>query len=181
MDFEELVRRRRSVRRFTPEPVDEASIIKALECARLAPSARNLQCWHYVVVTRKDLISEVARAGGRLNAWLKDAPAIVVGCADPRRSTQSNGIDYYAVDLAISMEHFVLAATELGLGTCWIASFDEDIVKQALSMPPGIRVVALTPLGRPAEREGVGAAVRRTVAGSAKRKELDEFVHRERW
>jgi nitroreductase len=172
MDIEELVRKRRSVRRFDPRPVEEDKISRILECARLAPSARNLQCWHYIVVTGKETIAQVAEAAGAMNAWLRDAPAVVVGCADPRESTAHNGIEYFTVDLAISMEHLVLAATELGLGTCWMANFDEARVKEALSIPENIRVVALTPLGHPAGGQG---------PSSPRRKAASEFVHREAW
>jgi len=92
-----------------------------------------------------------------------------------------NGMDYYLVDLAISMEHLVLAATELGLGTCWLAGYDEGKVRSILGIPEKMRVVAMTPLGYPAEKESIGGGLRKTLAGSKKRKPMEEMLHREKW
>jgi len=90
-------------------------------------------------------------------------------------------MDYYLVDLAIALEHIVLAATDLGLGTCWIAGYDEERVKEVLGVPKEIRVVALTPLGYPAENEGIGGSMIRVFARSGRRKPMQELVHQERW
>jgi len=84
--------------------------------------------------------------------WAAQAPIIIVGCADPTKSGNKEGKKYYLLDMGISMEHLMLAATEQGLGTCWIgAGFDETVVKEALTIPEEIRVVAITPLGYPNE------------------------------
>jgi len=96
--------------------------------ARLAPSWANKQCWSYVVVKDKAKIEKLAN--GIVNSWLKQAKVVIVACGDPKKSGSRNGIDYYLVDVAISMEHLVLAATDLCLGTCWIGTFDEAEVKK---------------------------------------------------
>jgi nitroreductase len=89
-------------------------------------------------------------------------------------------MERYLVDMAISMEHLVLAAADLGLGTCWIGSFDEAKVKRILGVPESIKAVALTPVGYPAE-EGLRAKMTKSLVGSAKRKTLEEIVHRDHW
>jgi nitroreductase len=100
------------------------------------------------------------------------APAIIVACADPKKAWKRNdGEEYWKVDAAIAMQNLVLAATELGLGTCWIAVFNEKAVKKALNIPKHIRVVAMTPLGYPDEDKGP----------VTDRKTLNEIVHFEKW
>lgn len=147
MKFIDIVRKRLSIRKYKPDPVPEEKIEYVLESARLAPSWGNKQCWKYIVI--KD---ESTRKRLGVREWVAEAPVIIVGCADPEQSGYSHGIPYYAVDFAISMEHLVLAAAELGLGTCWIGKhYEEDRVKNLLGIPDNIKVVALTPLGYPDE------------------------------
>jgi nitroreductase len=151
MDFYDVVKQRKSVRRYLPEKVPEDRLMRALEAARLAPSWANRQCWRYVVVDDPALMSKIAPV--TVKAF--GAPMMIVLCADPAQSGQREGKDYYLVDAAISMEHFVLAATAEGLGTCWVAGrLDESAVKQALEIPDDLRVVAITPLGFPSEGTG---------------------------
>ena len=170
MDMMQVVKNRKSVRQFTPQPVEDKKIEYILECARLAPSARNLQCWHFIVIKKKENIMKAARAGGSHNEWLKESPVLIVACGDPKRSTEHNGIQYYIVDVAIAMQHLVLAATEMGLGTCWIGNFDEKIARSELGIPNDIKVVAMTPVGYPDDEEP-----------SPKRKSLNKIVHYEKW
>ncbi len=143
----EVVRKRKSVRRYRPDPVPEEDVAYVLEAARLAPSWANKQCWRYVVVTDPELRKKIS-----LRDATAAAPVIVVACADPSLSGDRNGKPYYMLDVGIGMEHLVLAATERGLGTCWLGGqFDEATVKAALGVPEGWRVVAMTPLGYPDE------------------------------
>ena len=90
-------------------------------------------------------------------------------------------MDYFLVDVSIAMEHLVLAAADLGLGTCWIGAFDEKKIKTILSIPDNIRIVALTPIGYPAEKQNFREKMTRKVIKSSKRKPLDEIVHYEKW
>jgi nitroreductase len=85
------------------------------------------------------------------------------------------------LDVGISMEHRVLRATELGLGTCWLAGYDEVKMRAALGIPEGVKVVAMTPLGYPADRPSLRDSITHAIAGSKNRKPLEEIVHREKW
>ncbi len=181
MQFIELIERRSSVRKFRDKRVPEEALARVLEAARLAPSWANKQCWHFVVVRDPERIEQLAKAAGTVNRWLKNAPLLVVACGDPSRSGSRDHKPYYLVDVAIAMEHLVLAATEEGLGTCWIGYFDEPSLKSQLGIPASIEVVALTPLGHPAEREGLREKVTKALAGSKRRKPLEEIVHDEHW
>jgi nitroreductase len=119
-------------------------------------------------------------AHDRFSPFLRQAPVVVAACADPKRSGSHNGMDYYLVDVGISMEHLVLAATDLGLGTCWIGGFDEPKVKKTLGVPNNMKVVALTPLGYPADERPKSESAEQSL-GNKKRKPLDEMVHRDKW
>lgn len=104
--------------------------------------------------------------------WFVEAPVILVACADPREAKPRwDREGYWKVDVAIAMQNMVLMATEEGLGTCWIAAFNEDVAKSILGIPSDIRVVAMTPLGYPDEEKGE----------VADRKPADEIVHFDRW
>ncbi|MDG6218855.1 MAG: nitroreductase family protein, partial [Candidatus Thermoplasmatota archaeon] len=117
-----------------------------------------------------------------INRWLKQAPALILICADPHLSGNRDGISYYLVDAAIAMDHLILSATDKGLGTCWIGSFNEEKLKTILSIPPRIRVVALTPIGYPKKQnETMSERVRSTMVQSAKRKSLTEISHWNQW
>lgn len=179
MEFEELVRERRSVRKFTASVVEADKIEKMLECARLAPSWKNLQCWQFVVVRDRGKIVEMAKTAGVVNRWYKDAPVMIVGCADPTLSGEREGLPYFLVDFAIAMEHLILAATDQGLGACWVGIFDEKQVRETLKIPESLRVVALAPIGYPAERESLQGKITKFVVGSKNRKPLKEIVYYE--
>lgn len=184
MDLYDAIRLRHSVRRYADTPVDEATLLRILEAARLAPSWRNGQCWRFVVVRDRRTIQRLAREqplGYQINRWLQGAPVVVVACADPRASGRRGDQDFYLVDVAIALEHLVLAATAEGLGTCWIGALDEESIRRILGIPPHIRVVAMTPVGYPAEEPGWFDRAVKTVARSKRRKPLAEIVHWDRW
>ncbi|MFQ6077240.1 MAG: nitroreductase family protein [Candidatus Bathyarchaeia archaeon] len=166
MELMEAIRKRRSIRRYKPDPVPEEKIRHVLEAARLAPSWANRQCWRYIIVTDEALKREIT-----MRDWAAQAPVIIVGCADPRRSGTRADKQYYLLDMGISMEHLILAATEQGLGTCWIGGqFDEEAVKEALGIPEEIRVVALVSVGYPDEEPEPKT-----------RKSLEEITSRNQW
>ena len=166
MALMEAIRRRRSIRSYKPDPVPKEKLEHILEAARLAPSWKNQQCWRFIVVT-----DEAKRRAITKRGWTAEAPVIIVGCARPEQSGGNAGQPYYMLDMGITMEHMVLAATEHGLGTCWIGGqFDEATVKEELGVPEDVRVVALLPVGYPAE-----------TPGPKDRKPITEFVSHERW
>jgi nitroreductase len=90
-------------------------------------------------------------------------------------------MEYFTVDVSIAFEHLILAATDAGLGTCWIGGFNEEDVKELLEIPNRIRVVALTPIGYPAGRKRIIETIINTLLKGKKRKTLDEIVHHEHW
>ena len=171
MSILDFLQKRRSIRKYQSKPVEEEKIAKVLEAARLGPSANNQQPCRFIVVTKPEN-RESLKAAYKQD-WFTQAPAIIVGCVDPKEAWKRGmfGEEYWKVDLAIAFQNLILAATELGLGTCWIANFDENSVKKALNIPKDIRVIAMTPLGYAAEeKESV-----------SDRKPIESIVHREKW
>lgn len=159
MEFYDVVKNRKSIRKYMSKKVPEDVLDRILEAARWAPSWKNGQCTRYIIVDDPALMPKVV--SGMVVNW--GAPMFIVACADPANSGHKNGMDYYLVDLAISMEHLVLAAAAEGLGTCWIgAMFNEASVKNALSIPDNMKVVAVTPLGYP-EENGLKSMVSTTI------------------
>jgi nitroreductase len=156
LEFTDVVKLRRSIRRYKQDPVPDTALEKVFEAARLAPSGGNRQPCHLIVV--KD--SEQKKRLGIAN-WAEEAPVIIVGC------TESTG----QTDIAIAFEHLILAATDLGLGTCWIGRWGADAeIKKTLNIPDNIRVLAVTPIGYPAESPP-----------SKPRKPMSQLVHREKF
>jgi len=184
VELYETIQRRKSVRRYTDRPVEEEKLGRILEAARLAPSWRNGQCWRFVVVRDPGTIRRLAQEqplGYQINRWLRSAPLVVVACADPKASGRRGDQDFYLVDVAIALEHLVLAATAEGLGTCWIGALDEERTRRILDIPLKIRVVAVTPVGYPADDPGWYGRTVSTLAGSQHRKPLEQMVHWDRW
>ncbi len=180
MEFESVIKSRESIRDFTEKKVEDEKINFVLECARLAPSWTNKQCWQFIVVKDKKIIKDLSKTS-IINRWLKNVPVIIVACGDPKQSGFRNGIEYFIVDVSIALEHLVLAATDKGLGTCWIGGFSGKKVKKILKIPENIRVVALTPLGYPAERKHFIGKLAKIVTQSKKRKNLDKIIHENSW
>ena len=149
---------------------------RVLQAARWAPSWANKQCCRYIVVddpaVMPNIVSGLAKSFG--------APMFIVACADPAESGHKNGMDYYLVDVAISLEHLVLAAASEGLGTCWLGGMiDEASVKKQLSIPDSMKVVAITPLGYPEESLTVDV-IRERVHGDS-RKPLEDIVFKNKY
>lgn len=153
MDTIEAILKRRSIRRYKPDPIPEEDLRKILECGRQAPSAGNRQPWHFIVTRDPELKRKLAEACNG-QTWMADADVILTGVGVPSASRGSTGKLWYPVDVAIAMQNMILAATSLGYGTCWIGAFDGAKVKQLLGIPEEMEVVALTPIGVPAESPG---------------------------
>lgn len=152
MDIFQVIRDRRSIRKYKDTPVEHEKIEQILDAARLAPSWKNCQCWRFLVLTDADKRAKLLNAfpdGNPGKKAIAMAPVVIVVCADPGESDVENGIDYFVADTAIAFEHLCLAAHALGLGTCWMGWYDEEQIKVALALPDGIRIVGLTPLGYP--------------------------------
>ncbi|MEO0162509.1 MAG: nitroreductase family protein [candidate division WOR-3 bacterium] len=152
MEFYEVIKKRRSVRKYKSDPIPDEVLKRILEAGRIAPSAKNIQPWKFVVIKDSETKKRIAEAC-RGQHWMADADVIICGCALEKIAWGRMGgyMSSFAVDLAIAMDHIILAATNEGLGTCWIGAFEEKKVKEILGIPDDVRVVALTPIGYPAE------------------------------
>lgn len=169
MEFSDLIRKRYSVRAYKPDPVEEEKLQRVLEAMRLAPTATNNQAFQFVVVHTAGREEELKRIYSR--DFFAEAPIVVCACGIPADNwVRKDGKNYNDVDVAIAMDHLILAATNEGLGTCWIGAFDAQAAKEVLGLPDGVEPIAFTPLGYPA-----GEAPRK------KRKDLSELVRYERW
>lgn len=182
MEFSDVIATRRSVRAFSDRPVTPETIEKVLQAARWAPSWKNLQCWDFLILRDKGQIEELAESGAfGKNTWLRLAPVIIVACGKPAESGAMNDISYYAVDVAIAMQQLMLGATDLGLGTCWIGIFDGDQLQSRLDIPGDSKVVALTPLGYPAEQRSLGERIVEGAARTRHRRPIEDIIHYDRW
>jgi nitroreductase len=156
MTLEEIITTRRSVRSFSDERVPKETILKLLDMARWAPYAST--CWRFVVVEepkRKEELAQVAR-----QKWIATASAVIVVGADTQDYSDNMGRRwdaykwrglFYVQDTAAAIQNLMLTAVDMGLGTCWIGSFNEGDVAKVVAFPAGIRPVALVPVGRPAK------------------------------
>lgn len=159
--FIRLCGHRRSVRRFSGAPVERAEIERCLEAARLAPSAENKQPWRFIVfddpVEKQRLAHAVFRGIYAVSARFGDAPVLVCLLIKEdllvnRLAGIGQGVQYQLVDAGIAGEHFVLAAAEQGMGTCWVGWFDtRALVRHLRLRGKGFRPVALIAVGYPAE------------------------------
>ncbi len=150
MDVLEAIKTRRSVREYAPTPIPPEVMQRMHDAIRAAPSACNLQPWHFVFVTEHSLRRRIAKtAKDRL--WIADAPVIVVACGLPERAYQCMGGhgNSVEIDVAIALDHLTLAAVAEGLGTCWIGAFDERALRRQLLTSGEARVVAIMTLGYP--------------------------------
>ena len=131
MTVDEAIRTRKSVRAFLDEPIGPDTLKGIMEQARLAPSARNLQEWRFILVTdpvKRTMLGEAANG----QRFVGDAPVVIVACAETDKRLMSCGHPSYLLDVAIALDHLSLAAAAAGLGTCWIGAFDPAKVRGIL-------------------------------------------------
>jgi len=152
MEFRELIRFRESVRSYdSDKPVPRNVLDRILEAGRLAPSAANRQPWRFLVVSSKEMLAKVGKCYGK--DWFRAAPVIliVVGRRADAWVRRYDGYNSLETDLTIAMDHMILAAANEGVGSCWIAAFEPDILHNALGLNEDEKVFAITPLGYPEE------------------------------
>ncbi len=172
MDVEECMVGRRSIRAFTPAPVDDDILATALRLANQAPSAGNLQARDFVVVKSlhtKKLLAEAALG----QDFVRLAPVVLVCCANLERIGHygDRGRSLYCLqDVAAAVENLLLYLHSRGLGATWVGAFDEQMVSKLLNLPAAARPVVIVPVGHPS-----GKGVRRT------RLEPAAYVHWEKW
>lgn len=147
MDFFEAMTSRYSVRGYTDQPVPDDVLTQVLEAGRRAPTAANRQPFRVIVAHTRGREEELARVYGR--SWFTQAPLVLVVVAVDAEAWHraADGTSYAAIDAAIVMDHLILAATALGLGTCWIAAFDPAATREVFGLPDGVEPIAMTPLG----------------------------------
>jgi nitroreductase len=181
----EAIEKRRSIRKFKPDPISEEHITALLDSARLAPSGSNSQPWRFKVVRDREIRLQLAQASYK-QAFIAEAPIVFVCCIDLKsfidgtvsgiqdlgrigavegrivkiiadRTERYTPVDIeeltprIALNLAIAVEHIVLRALDFGLGSCWVRLFDEKSIKNTFGWGRHIHVVALLPVGYPAE------------------------------
>ncbi len=149
MTVSEAIRSRYSCRAYQDRPIEQEKLNQLLEAARLAPSAKNLQDWRFVVVTDEEIKRKVAATTNRSEVFVK-AGAIIAACSncdEIMRCGQAVG----PIDVSIALEHIALQATELGLGSCWIGSFETEKVRSILGIPADINIIELMTIGYPAD------------------------------
>lgn len=184
MDIMEVIKKRRSIRRFKPDPVPDGVIRQLLEAARLAPSGVNIQPWRFMVVKNPQRRARLACDAAFGQQSMMEAPVIIVCCADLRsymqtgkrvqelvvteaisgefadkylknRDLQISDLATYipgaTINTVIAIEHIVLMATALGLGTCWVQFMRPEKVAEICELDKEVIVVALLPVGYPAQ------------------------------
>ncbi|HIE24005.1 MAG TPA: nitroreductase [Candidatus Korarchaeota archaeon] len=144
MSLIDVILSRRSIRKYERKDIPQDILNKILEAGRQAPSARNIQPWHFIVITDEKIKEKLSQ--GRYNWFIREAPVTIVGCADLNSSRK-----WAVIDTTIALQNMVIAAWALGIGSCWIGDFVEDEVKELLNIPSDWKVVALISFGYPAE------------------------------
>jgi len=170
MNYQKLIRSRYSVRAYKPDPVEDKKLQQVLETAVLAPTAANRQPFRLIVMHTAGRQEELNRIYKK--EWFVQPPLVIgiVGVPGEGWVRREDGRNYTDLDVAIVMDHLILAAADLGLGTCWIGAFDPAAAREVLGLPENVEPLAFTPLGYPAGEPK-----------EKKRKPLDHFVHAEKW
>jgi nitroreductase len=169
MEFSRVIERRYSVRAYKPDPVEQDKLERVLEAARLAPTAVNFQPFQLIVIHtegREDELNRIYRKD-----WFVQPPLVIAACGLSERGwVRRDGRSYLDVDTGIVMDHLILAATNEGLGTCWIGNFDVDAAREVLGLPDDVEPIAFTPLGYADDKPR-----------AKKRRPLGELMRYERW
>ncbi len=173
--FQELVGKRRSIRRYLEKPVEREEIRTCLEAARLAPSAENVQPWRFLVVEdpvlKERFASTVFSGIYSMSRFAGRAPVLILVLARldlvaNRLGRSIQGVPFYLIDIGIAGEHLVLQAEELGLGACWIGWFNVRRARRFFKIPRRYKIVCLLSLGHPETRP----------QGEKKRKPLQDIA-----
>lgn len=173
--FLDLVKKRRSIRRFLDKPVEREKIISCIEAARLAPSAQNVQPWKFLVIddpeTKKNFADAVFSGIYSPSKFAAHAPVLILQLASLDFITnvigkQIQNVHFYMIDSGIAGEHIVLQAASLDLGTCWIGWFNMKKARKFFNIPKKYKIVNLFALGHYEKRP----------PKEKKRKRLEEIV-----
>ncbi len=169
MHFFELINKRQSVRSYKPDAISALELQQVLKAARLAPTASNRQPFKLIVIHSSGRQIELRRIYDR--DWFVQAPLVICICGTPDQAwVRKDGKNYYEVDVAIAMDYLILAAAELGLGTCWIADFDPKAARAVLNLPDHVVPIVVTPFGYPNDQPR-----------QKNRRDLNELVSYDQW
>lgn len=169
MNFQNLLQQRYSVRDYKSESVDQELLNQVLLAAQYAPTAANRQPFRLIIIQTKGKEDQLRRIYDR--DWFVHAPILICACGIPDRGwVREDGKSYIDVDVAIVMDHISLAAADLGLGTCWVASFDVAAARELLNIPSNVEPIVIMSLGYPAGEPG-----------EKERKPLNKLVSYETW
>lgn len=173
MQIIDVIRTRRSIRKYTAEDVSDDIVRTLIDAARWAPSAGNLQPWDFIVIRVKETKKRLSKIAYD-QQFIIEAPVVIVACTNPMHSSSRYGLRgaslYCLMDVAFAIQNILLTAHSLGLGTCVIGAFNEEEVKKILGIPDECRPVAIVPVGYPAEDPK--PPMRRT---------LTQIIHNERF
>jgi len=172
---------RRSIRKYSDRPIEDEKIIQLLESARSAPSGSNTQPWHFIIV-KAELTKQKLADVSHNQQWMNSAPVFIVCVADIRSRIQGDRIMHLDEnspqeelkqiirDTSIAIDHMVVEASNLGLGTCWVAWFRQEEIRPILNIPSDKYVVSILTLGYANESPK-----------ARPRKKFEEIVHYEKW
>jgi len=173
MDVKEAIEKRKSIRKFKEKEVPDKVIKEAVDAARRAPSGHNLQPWHFIVVKKEETIQKFREQNVFNREWVYDSPVIIVCCTEEVYSPNSikkHETEMAIINLSLASESLVLRATELGLGTCFVAWCDKEKIKKILGIPESIIVPYVIAIGYPDEEPVL-----------KERKNLNEIMSFEKW
>jgi len=148
MEYYDLIQARESIRDYDPnKPVSKETLLKILDAGRIAPSAKNLQPWKFLIIQSPEMLAKISTCYGR--DWFKMAPLVlvVVGRKDQAWVRSYDGYNSIETDITIVMIHLILAAENEGVGTCWIEAYDPAILREVLHLSDNEVVFGITPLG----------------------------------
>jgi nitroreductase len=169
MDLSEAIKGRRSIRKFKKQKIPEETVTRLIEAASYAPSAGNIQPWHFIIVKNPNVKKKLVEAAYH-QTHTEQAPIIIVVCADEKKSSIGYGNRgrtlYCLQDTAAATQNILLTAYSMGLGTCWTGSFNEDEVRETVKAPVGVRPVVMISVGYPD-----------VIPKQRSRKLLSEIVH----
>lgn len=156
MDFEKVIRTRRSIRSYADRDIPDEVLNRILESARIAPSGNNRQPWKFIVVKEKELKRKIAEHSYD-QSFIAGAPVVIVCCGKKFSNRyEPFGDNAYLVDVIIAIDHLILSARNEGVGSCWVGAFSREPIQKLLKLPKELEVLMVIPLGYPVSESAFG-------------------------
>ena len=150
MELLELIKRRFSCRNYQPTSIEKEKLDSIMECVRFAPSAVNKQPWMFRIISSEEDRKKICQCYNR--EWFATAPVVIIASTlHDEEWGRSDDKHHGDIDIAIAVEHLCLAATEQGLGTCWVCNFDAELCKKSFGLGDNEEAAVLIPIGYPAD------------------------------